>query len=114
MPAIEISLKDTYYFNKTTAFKIVGNNSESDLVIEILGDNKVNLTASIKLFEFNEGLKFGTITNFQEDDRNPVHSTHCMKCDKGANYFLGEKVPESCPECGEHKNYDILNIESLS
>lgn len=56
-----IDFEATYYFNKTTAFKILGN-SLNELTIEILGDDKVNLSALIKSFEFSQGLKFGTIT----------------------------------------------------
>lgn len=43
----------------------------------------------------------------QEDNREPVYSTNCMMCDNGKNYFVGEAVPESCPVCGEHKDYDM-------
>ena len=48
-----------------------------------------------------------------EERQEPVYSTHCMICDNGKNYFEGEQVPESCPVCGEHKNYDMLDLIAL-
>ena len=47
------------------------------------------------------------------EQEEPVYGTHCMSCDNGKNYCEGEKVPESCPVCGEHKNFDIVDLESL-
>lgn len=43
----------------------------------------------------------------------PVYSTHCMACDHGENYLKGEEVPESCPVCSEHKDYNILDLIAL-
>jgi rubrerythrin len=43
----------------------------------------------------------------------PVYGTHCMKCDKGQFYLEDEDLPESCPVCGEHKEFTILRLESL-
>lgn len=42
-----------------------------------------------------------------------VCSTHCMKCDHGKNYDEDDLVPESCPVCGEHKEFTILHLDSL-
>lgn len=39
-------------------------------------------------------------------------STHCMSCDNGKNYRIDDDIPESCPVCGEHKEYTILNVNS--
>lgn len=44
----------------------------------------------------------------------PVYSTHCMRCDNGKNYQIDDNIPESCPVCGEHKEYSIVNMNSLS
>jgi hypothetical protein len=40
-------------------------------------------------------------------------STHCMSCDNGKNYQIDDNIPESCPVCGEHKEYSIVNMNSL-
>jgi hypothetical protein len=40
-------------------------------------------------------------------------STHCMSCDNGKNYQINDDIPESCPVCGEHKEYSIVNMNSL-
>ncbi|AEG13590.1 hypothetical protein Sbal175_4378 (plasmid) [Shewanella baltica BA175] len=48
------------------------------------------------------------------DTKNePVYSTHCMMCDHGKSYVEDEQVPESCPVCGEHKEFTILLLDSL-
>lgn len=31
----------------------------------------------------------------------------------GKNYYKGESVPESCPLCGEHKEFSLAFLESL-
>ncbi|MGS0824849.1 hypothetical protein ACVBIO_03475 [Shewanella sp. 0m-8] len=46
-------------------------------------------------------------------EKKPVYSTYCMKCDNGKNYYEEESVPESCPVCGEHKEFSILHREEL-
>lgn len=46
-------------------------------------------------------------------EEEPVYSTHCMACDQGKNYLQGDPVPESCPECGEHKDFNILDLIAL-
>ena len=48
-----------------------------------------------------------------ENDQEPVWGTHCMKCDNGKNYYEGESVPESCPVCGEHKEFSLAFLEEL-
>ena len=45
--------------------------------------------------------------------KEPIYSTHCMKCDNGKYYYEDECVPESCPVCGEHKEFSILHREQL-
>ena len=47
------------------------------------------------------------------EESEPIYSTHCMACDHGKDYFKGEKVPESCPVCSEHKDYNILVLIAL-
>ena len=46
--------------------------------------------------------------------KETVYSTHCMKCDNGKNYRESENIPESCPVCGEHKEFSILDLEELT
>lgn len=43
----------------------------------------------------------------------PAYTTHCMSCGHGQSYTENDDIPESCPVCGEHKEYSILNINSL-
>jgi len=43
----------------------------------------------------------------------PAYTTHCMSCGHGQSYTENDNIPESCPVCGEHKEYSILNINSL-
>ena len=45
------------------------------------------------------------------DNKKAVYSTHCMKCENAKNYNEDERVPESCPACGEHKEFSILQLE---
>ena len=42
-----------------------------------------------------------------------VATAHCMKCDKGFEYFNEEDIHESCPSCGEHKEFCILLNDSI-
>ena len=48
-----------------------------------------------------------------DDKKEYFYGTHCMKCDHGKNYYEDEQVPESCPVCGEHKDFSILFLDSL-
>ena len=48
-----------------------------------------------------------------DKNKEPVWGTNCMSCGFDKCYFEGESVPESCPQCGEHKNYDMLELEQL-
>jgi rubrerythrin len=48
------------------------------------------------------------------DSKVVVYSTHCMKCENGKNYTESEHLPESCPVCGEHKEYSILELDDLT
>lgn len=45
--------------------------------------------------------------------KDPVYGTHCMMCDHSKNYDEDDRVPESCPVCGEHKEFTILHLDSL-
>jgi hypothetical protein len=47
--------------------------------------------------------------NYQE----PVWGTFCMKCDHDKEYYEGQNVPESCPACGEHKEFSLVDLEEL-
>jgi len=47
-----------------------------------------------------------------DDDKEAVYSTHCAECGNANNYLEGEYVPESCPACGEHKEFTILHLEA--
>jgi len=48
------------------------------------------------------------------DSKNVIYSTHCMKCENGMNYSENENIPESCPVCGEHKEFSILELDNLT
>jgi len=45
--------------------------------------------------------------------KEPVCGTHCMMCDHSKNYDEDDRVPESCPVCGEHKEFTILHLDDL-
>ena len=52
--------------------------------------------------------------NARLDSKEVVYSTFCMKCENGNNYSENEYIPESCPVCGEHNEYSILELDDLT
>jgi hypothetical protein len=54
-----------YLFNKTTKFTLVAE-IENDYVIELMGNDCYALTAKINKNDFNDGVKFGSITKSEQ------------------------------------------------
>jgi rRNA maturation protein Nop10 len=46
-------------------------------------------------------------------DGHSLISTHCMKCEHG-DFYVGDEytddLPESCPVCGEHKEFSYFTL----
>ncbi|MDI5832640.1 hypothetical protein OCF84_21020 (plasmid) [Shewanella xiamenensis] len=42
-----------------------------------------------------------------------VYAAFCIVCEYNHNYSAEEDIPESCPKCGEHKEFSIMSIDSL-
>lgn len=39
-----------------------------------------------------------------------VYCSHCEKCGDNKHYFAGDKVPDSCLKCGEHKGFSVISV----
>ena len=48
-----------------------------------------------------------------DENKEPIWAASCMECGFDKSYTEEENTPESCPKCGEHKNFDIVHLPSL-
>ncbi len=62
----------------------------------------------------NQQNKMSEMAKEIERDFGAIYSVHCSKCEFNQNELTDDLVPESCPKCGEYKEFTILENSAVN